>query len=191
MFASCSKKEDQAEQAADQMQKSLDQMGQAMQGMQNQAGEAANKAPGVAIPAKTLVTFLPDLSGYQKNGDAEYMDMDMQGTKYSHASQSYTNGDKSVKVSIFDYNYIAGLAAAYSMFLNMNIETNTEIQRSEKIGGFPGWFHWEKNSNNGTLGVVVGDRVFVTIDGDGGVSGDELHSVANSLNFSGLASEVK
>src|SRR6185436_1494445 len=112
-LTSCSKKEDQAQQAAEQMAKSMEQMGQSMQGQNGQA--AATKAPGVAIPAKTLVTFLPTISGYEKNGDAEYMDMDMQGTKYSHASQRYTSGDKSLTVSIFDYNYIAGLTAGFGM----------------------------------------------------------------------------
>src|SRR6185503_15194491 len=119
-LTSCSKKEDQAQEAAEQMAKSMEQMGQTMQA-QGQNGQAtANKAPGVAIPAKTLVTFLPTISGYEKNGDAEYMDMDMQGTKYSHASQRYTSGDKSLTVSIFDYNYIAGLTAGFGMLMNMN-----------------------------------------------------------------------
>lgn len=183
---SCSKKEDEAQQAADQMQKSMEQMGQAMQG---QSGEA--KAPGVAIPAKTLVTFLPTISGFDKNGDAEYTEMDMQGTKYSNATQRYTSGDKSVTVSIFDYNYIAGLTAGFAMLMNMNMETNTEITRSEKIGGFPGWFSWNKQSNDGTIGVVVSDRVFVTVEANGGVTDGELRSIAESINYSGIAGEVK
>jgi hypothetical protein len=186
-LVSCSKKEDPQEQAAQQMAQSMEQMGQAMQ----PADGAANKAPGVAIPAKTLVTFLPTIDGYQVNGEAEYMEMEMQGTKYSHASQSFTNGDKRIKVSIFDYNYIAGLTAGFAMLMNMNMETNTEITRSEKIGGFPGWFNWHKQSNDGTIGVVVSDRVFVTIDGDGGVTEDELHAVANAVNLSGIAGAVQ
>jgi hypothetical protein len=186
-LSSCSKKEDEAEKAADQMQNAMQQMGQAMEGQTS----AAAKAPGIAIPAKTLVTFLPTISGYEKNGDAEYMDMDMQGTKYTHASQRYTSGDKGITVSIFDYNYLAGLTAGFTMLMSMNMETNTEITRGEKVGGFPGWFNWHKENNNGTLGVVVADRVFVTVDGNGGVTEAELHSVAEGINYSGIAGEVK
>jgi len=187
-LSSCSKKEDEAQKAADQMQTAMEQMGQAMEG---QNPNAPPKAPGIAIPAKTLVTFLPNLAGYEKNGDAEYMEMDMQGTKYTHATQRYTNGDKQIKVSIFDYNYLAGLTAGFTMLMNMNMETNTEITRGEKIGGYQGWFNWHKESNDGTLGVVVADRVFVTIDGNGGVTEAELHSVAEGINYSGIAGEVK
>ena len=185
-LSSCSKKDEQ-QVAAEQ---AMEQMGQAMQQMEA-AGSGAAKAPGIAIPAKTLVTFLPKISGYELNGEAEYTEMDMQGTKYSQASQRYTNQDKSISVNIFDYNYIAGLTAAFGMFTNMNMETNTEIMRSEKIAGYPGWFTWHKQDNDGTIGVIVADRVYVTIDGNGGVTDAELHSVAESINYSGIAGEVK
>lgn len=184
--SSCSKKDEQ-QVAAEQ---AMEQMGQAMQQMEA-AGEATNKAPGVAIPAKTLVTFLPKISGYELNGEPEYMEMDMQGTKYTHASQRYTSGDKGINVSIFDYNYLAGLTAGFTMLMSMNMETNTEITRGEKIGGYPGWFNWHKESNNGTLGVIVADRVYVTLDGNGGVTDAELHAIAESIDFSGIAGEVK
>jgi hypothetical protein len=183
----CSKKEEEAQKAAEQMQKAMEQMGQTPQG---QAGAAA-KAPGVAIPAKKLITFLPDISGFTRDKEPEYMDMEMQGTKYSHASQRYIAGDKDIKISIFDYNYITGLAGMYSALLTMNMETNEELMRSEKFGGYPGWFDWHKNNNEGSVGVVVSDRVFVVIEGGKGVTDAELHSAANAVNYSGIAGEVK
>src|SRR5438105_661052 len=181
----CSKKQDEAQKAAEQASNAMQQMSQ------NIAGGASGKKSGVAVPAKTLGGFLPSVSGYTAKGEPETMEMDFQGAKYSHATQEYTNGDKTIKVSILDYNYIAGLTAAYSMLMNMNIETNEESLHSEKFNGNPGWVSWKKSSNEGTVGVVVNDRIFVVIDAHGGATLDELKSAAGSINYSGIASAAK
>ena len=180
----CSKKEDDAQKAAEQMSKSMQQMAQGTAG-------AANKTPGVAVPAKMLAGFLPSISGYTAKGDPETMEMEMQGAKYSHANQSYENGDKRITVAIMDYNYIAGLSMAYTMAMNMSMETNEESMHSEKFNGNPGWIDWKKKSNTGTVGVVVNDRIFVVIEANNGASLDELKSVANNINYSGIASAAK
>ena len=187
-LSGCGKKEDDAQKAAEQASKSMQQMAQNMAG--GTAG-AANKTPGVAIPAKTLAGFLPSVSGYTPKGEPETMEMEMAGAKYSHATQDYENGDKRIKVSILDYNYIAGLSAAYTMAMNMSMETNEESMHSEKFNGNPGWVNWHKKNNEGTVGVVVNDRIFVVIESHNGVSLDELKSVAGNINYSGIASAAK
>ncbi len=187
----CSKKEDDAQKAAEQASKSMQQMAQNMASGNATAAAATNKTPGVAIPAKTLAGFLPSVSGYTPKGEPETMEMEMNGAKYSHAMQSYENGEKRIKVSILDYNYIAGLTAAYSMMMNMSLETNDESMHSDKFNGNPGWIDWKKKTNTGTVGVVVNDRVFVVIESQGGASLDDLKSVANSINYSGIASAIK
>lgn len=188
----CSKKESDAEKAAEAMSKAVDQM--AAQAGNNAAATngAANKTPGVAIPSKTLSGFLPKLSGYEPDGEPEVMDMDMNGVKYSHATSKYhgANG-KEINVSIFDYNYIAGLTAAYMGMMNMNMETNDEAWHSEKIGGFPAWTDWKKKSNEGSVGIVVNDRVFCIVEGHDGATLDELKSAASAINLSGIASAAK
>jgi len=188
ILSSCGKKEDDAQKAAEQASKSMQQMAQNMAGGAN---GAANKTPGVAVPAKTLAGFLPSVSGYTAKGEAETMEMEMAGAKYSSATQSYENGDKRIKVSILDYNYIAGLSAAYGMMMNMSMETNEESMHSEKFSGNPGWVNWKKKSNEGTVGVVVADRIYVIIEAEHGVTLDELKSVAGGVNYSGIASAAK
>ncbi len=186
----CSKKSDE-EKAAEAMTKAVDQMAaQAGNGAAAAAG-GANKTPGVAVPAKTLAGFLPKLSGYETEGEPETMEMDMNGAKYTHATAKYRNGDKQINVSIFDYNYIAGLTAAYATMMNMNMETNDESWHSEKIGGFPAWIDWKKKSNEGTIGVVVNDRIFCIVEGHDGITQDELKAAAAGINLSGIASAAK
>jgi len=187
IISSCSKKEDETTKSANQTTTNpMQQMAQNMAG-----GAAGNKTPGVAIPAKTLAGFLPSVSGYSAKGDPETMEMEMNGAKYSNATQSYENAEKRVKVSIFDYNYIAGLTAAYSMMMNMSVETNDESLHSEKFSDYPGWINWKKKSNTGTVGVVVNERVFVVVEAQNGATLDDLKSVANNINYSGIASAAK
>ena len=181
----CNKKQDDAQKAVAEMSKSIQQM------QQNTTGGSAGKSPGVAVPAKTLASFLPAVSGYTTKGDPETMEMEMQGAKYSHANQTYQNGDKHIKVSILDYNYIAGLSAAYGMMMNMSLETNEESMHSEQFGGNPGWVDWKKKSNQGTVGVVVSDRIYVITEAENGATLDDLKSVANSINYSGIALAAK
>ncbi len=186
-ISGCSKKQDDSQKTTDQTSTSTQQTTQNMPS----GNASAGKTPGIAIPAKTLAGFLPSVSGYTAKGEPETMEMEMQGAKYSHANQSYENGDKKITVSIFDYNYIAGLSMAYSAMMNMSLETNEESMHSEKFGGNPGWIDWKKNSNTGTVGVVVSDRVFVVIESSNGATLDDLKSVANAINYSAIASASK
>ena len=183
----CGKKQDDAQIAAEQAAKAMQQMQTATTN-----ADGTNKKPGVAVPAKTLAGFLPtSIPGYTLEGDPETMEMDMQGAKYTHAQGTYKNGDKRIQVSIFDYNYIAGLSMAYSAMLNMNLETNEESFHSEKMSGFPGWIQWKKKSNEGSIGVVVNDRIFVVTQANNGVTIDEAKNAANAVNYSGIASAAK
>ncbi|MEP7233860.1 MAG: hypothetical protein ABI778_01070 [Ignavibacteriota bacterium] len=188
VLSSCAKKE---EDAAKTMEQASNAMQQNAQNMAAAASGSSNKTPGVAVPAKTLAGFLPSVSGYTAKGEPETMEMEMGGAKYSHASQDYSNGDKRIKVQILDYNYIAGLSAAYGMMMNMSMETNEESMHSEKFNGNPGWINWKKKSNDGTIGVVVADRIYVILEAENGASADELRSVAGSINYSGIASAAK
>jgi len=187
----CGKKESDAEKAAQEMSKAVDQMA-AKAGNGAAVAGGANKTPGVAIPAKTLSGFLPKFSGYEPDGEPEVMDMDMNGVKYSHATAKYHNSaGKEINVSIFDYNYIAGLTTAYMSMMNMNMETNEESWHSDKIGGFPAWIDWKKKSNEGTIGIVVNDRIFCIVEGHDGVSQDDLKAAASGINLTGIASAAK
>lgn len=186
VFMSCSKKVDETQKATEDATNAMQQMSQ-----NTATGTTADKKPGVAIPAKTLAAALPTISGYTPKGEAETMEMEMAGAKYSHANQDYENGEKNIKVSIMDYNYIAGLSMAYSTMMNMSMETNEESMHSEKFNGNPGWINWKKKSNEGTVGVIVNDRVYVTIEARDGATLDEIKSVAGSINYSVVASAAK
>jgi hypothetical protein len=159
-----------------------------MPGTANASNQANNLPAGPAIKSATLSNFLPELAGYTKS-NPEHMDMNMSGMSWSSAKSTYTNGDNRVTINIFDYNHQAGLAAAYSMYTtgNLNVETDDEITRSQQIGGFPGWVNWKKKSNNGSVGVIVGDRIWVVIETSKAGSIDDLVAIAQKVDLAGLS----
>jgi len=150
-------------------------------------GSADDKPTGPAIKSSTLSNFLPKLSGYEMK-NPEHVDMNMNGMNWSSAKSDYTQGDNHVSITIFDYNHQMGMAAAYTMFLNgYNIETDDEITRSDKIGGYPGWISWKKKQNNGSVGIVLADRIFVVVESSKIGSIDELKAIAEKIDLAGLS----
>jgi len=184
LISGCGKKEDVSQKTGDQSSSTTQQTG-------TTAAGSTNKTPGVVIPGKTLAGFFPSIPGYTAKGEPETMEMDMNGTKYSHASQAYENGDKKLKVLFFDYNYMTGLAAGYTAMMNMSMETNEESMHSEKFNGNPGWINWKKTSNEGTVGVVINDRVFAVIEAHNGATIDDAKAAANAINYSAIAAAAK
>jgi hypothetical protein len=151
------------------------------------AANGANKPMGPPIKSTDLANYLPKLSGYTA-GNPEHMDMNSMGFSYSMAKSDYTMGNNKVTVTIFDYNHQAALSMAYSMFLNnYSMENDNEKVNSDQINGFPGWVDLKKKESRGTVGVVIGDRIYVVIESSNVTSTDQLESIAKSMDLSGIA----
>jgi hypothetical protein len=150
--------------------------------------ESATKTTGPVIAASTLKGFMPSVSGYTAEGEPETVQTKMGEMEYSVATQQYRNGDKSIKITIADYNGVAGLTQAYSMMMNMSVETNNEVSKGEKFNGHNGWISYKKDNSDAQIGVAVSDRIWLIAEGDNGTTIDELRSVVNSMDLSKLAS---
>jgi hypothetical protein len=46
---------------------------------------------------------------------------------------------------------------------------------------------WHKKSNDGQIGVIIGDRIYLMIEGSGGVSLDDLRAIVGQVNLDGVA----
>jgi len=182
----CAKKEDESAKTA------TTQPANAVQPTQNApSGAAASTTPGTTVPAKTLAGFLPGVTGYTKKGEPDTWESDFKGIKYSHASQEFHNGGKQIIVALIDYNNISSLTATYLSLINMDIETDHSSHHPITINGNPGWTNWNKTTNSGMVGVYVGNRIFATLEGDGGASIDELKTAASGINYTGLSAQIK
>ena len=192
LFASgCGKKEDSAKKTAQETPKTAQNQMQQAQSAASQASGSAVKKPGVAVPAKILVSFFPTISGYTLQGEAETVEMEMQSAKYSTATGTFQNKEKEIKVTVSDFNYIENLSAVFRGMSKVSVETNEESFKTEQFSGFPGWISWRKKGNDGSVGVVIDDRIYVLVDANNGVTLDELIAVAKSINYSGIASAAK
>ena len=192
LASACGKKND-ADQAAQNAQtaqnasQNANNAANAMnQAMNAATGAGAHKSNAHAIPSSTLSGMLPTPSGYTAH-DPSTQSLSMNGIEYSMASREFDNGQKHLKVTLADYNYLENLTAAYAMLTNFSSENENELQHGEKFGSYPGWVTWHKKANDGEIGVIVADRIYVIVEGSGGVTLDDLRSVANGMNLDAIA----
>lgn len=148
--------------------------------------ESAKTATGPAVSASTLKGFMPSISGFTTDGDAETVNMKLGEVDYAVATQNYKNGEKSIKIVIADYNNAASLTAAYSMMMNMSVETNTEVSKGEKFKGHNGWISYKKDNSDSQIGVAVNDRIWLIAEGDNGTTIDELRAAVNSMDLNAI-----
>ena len=157
---------------------------------------AARKAKGdtLAMPYKDLQSYLPDVSGYTKDGGPKGSQTNMPGMGgWSEAEQRYKDGEKEVDIKIMDYNAsqmaFSGVTAIYKM--GFSSEDDTKKEGSVDIGmkdvaGFETIYKTEKRSK---LVLVVADRFYVELDSEGSNDPELLRSVAKSMKLSELASK--
>lgn len=188
LFTGCSKKSDTAANSdSSNNANNANSVANAMTQAMGAAGAgAAHKSAAHAVPSATLASFLPSLSGFTAH-DPSTSSANFNGVEWSTAERQFDNGSKHVKITLADYNYAAGLTAAYSMLANYSMEDENQIQHGEKFGRYPGWVTWHKKSNDGEIGVIIGDRIYLMIEGSGGVSLDDLRAIVNQVNLDGVA----
>ena len=154
----------------------------------------ARKAKGdtLAMPYKDLQGFLPEISGYTKEGEPKGSQMNMPGMgSWSQAEQEYKNGDKTIKVQIMDYNAayqtFVGLTAMYKMGFSQ--EDGDKKQGSADLGikEVSAYETIYKKEQKGELSVIAGDRFLIQIESEGSNDPALLYSTAKSIKLADLA----
>jgi hypothetical protein len=121
------------------------------------------------LPFQELQKMLPkEVKGMKAEKEAEGQSINMNGMSYAMASQKYTEGDKTVKITIMDYNATGDMfTASYSVWGNpIKMETNTQKTQSFKKedGKIVGIEDYNKSNKTGNLSAAVGYRFIVTIE---------------------------
>jgi len=149
------------------------------------APQTAGKLNGPVIKSSSFDNFLPSINGYTAE-KPNHIDMNMNGMIWSGIERNYSKENGHIKVTIFDYNYNQQLAQPFEMMRNMSIETDKEVSKSETFNGFPGWYSWNKESNDGKAMAFLNDRIFVIIEGND-CKVDDLKDILNKMDLSGIA----
>jgi hypothetical protein len=185
LTTSCGKKAESVENQAEAAAQAAQQMANNVTNTAN-GSNATHKSATHAIASNTLSGFLPSVNGFTAH-EPSTSSANFNGVEWSTAEREFENGEKHIKVTLADYNYAEGLTAAYSMLMNFSMENENEIQHGEKFGSNPGWVNWHKKNNDGQIGVIVNDRIYLIVEGSGGVTLDELRSVVNQVNTDAIA----
>lgn len=148
--------------------------------------ERKKRGDTAAIAYKELETFLPEISGYTKDGGPKGNQTNMPGLgSWSQTEQAYVNGDKRIKVSIADYNssQMAFSTATALYKLNISSEDDTKRQGSVDLGmkDVAGYETVYKERQEAELAVIAGDRFYISIDANGSNDIDQLKSIGKDI----------
>ena len=150
--------------------------------------ESAKKPAGPVIASSTLKGFLPaSVGSYTLEGDPETMQAKMGDFEYSFAKQEYIDGEKRIRITVADYNMVESLTAAYTMMMNMSMESDKEVTKGEKFQGKAGVVTYQKDNSRAQIAVAASDRVWLILEGENGAGIDDLRAAANSMDLNAIA----
>ena len=155
---------------------------------QLQAAAASVEAgkTATAVPAETLKGLLPgNVAGFERTS-VESNSGGAGGMSMASASGDYTNGDRSLTLSVTDMGGMAGLAAmANAVDAQSTHETATGYEKMGKVGGRMTVEEWDREAKSGRYSVVVGNRF--TIEAHGNAENvDALKQAVASVDFGRL-----
>ena len=212
-FAACGKSAEQkaAEQAAENARVAAEQMKKAAESaaaagtaagaasvdafakaMAGAANAMAAKGPdGKAVEPvsfRELQTVLPEVSGWtREEPKGEKMTLPV---PFSQTETRYTKGDANVELKIVDSGFSQLLFAPYAMLLSAGYEkeSSSGYEKSTTFAGNPGFEKWNKDTKDGQIVVVVGNRFLVTLDGNDISDNKVLQEFVSKVDMSKLAS---
>ena len=156
----------------------------------------ARRAKGdtLAIPYKDLEAYLPEISGYTKDGEPKGSQMNMPGMgSWSQAEQAYKNGDKTIRLQIMDYNAayqaFAGVTAVYKMGFSQEDDQRKQGSADLGIKDVSAYESIYKKEQRGELTVIAGERFFIQLNSDGSNDPAILYDAAKSIKLSDLAAK--
>ena len=127
--------------------------------------EVANNEPGEPISLRELLEYLPDAprgwSAQEPEGEANSFG----NYSVSQVSQTYTNNNKKMKVSIFDWTFNSSLYMPFLLSIEFSQESTAGYNKGIKIDDMPGREEYNYQSRQGSLNLLVDNRFLVQIEG--------------------------
>ena len=156
----------------------------------------ARKAKGdtLAMAYRDLQAFLPDISGYTRDGDPKGSQMNMPGLgSWSQAEQKYKDGDKTIRVEMVDYNgaygAFTGVTAIYAMGFSSEDEEKKQGSADLGIKDVAAYESIYKKEQRGELAVIAGGRFFIQLRSEGSNDPQVLYTAAKSIRLAELAAK--
>lgn len=150
------------------------------------------KGDTLALPYKDLQAYMPEISGYTKEGGPKGSQMNMPGMgSWSEAEQEYINGDKRVSVKIVDYNAawqtFQGMTAIYGMGFSSEDDTKKQGHADLGIKDVYAYQTTYKSEPKSELIVIANDRFMISLNSNGENSESFLKDIARQMNLGKLS----
>ena len=169
-------------------------MGEAMKALGAMAGAAGGVVGAGSfepIDFRKLKEALPqELAGFEK-GESSGEKNNAFGIAVSEAKQSFRlpDGSKSVRFEITDPGSLAGPFALANMWMNVDIdkETNSGYEKTSTVGGRKLHEKWNKSSKQAEVHLVVGNRFMVEVEARG-LDMNDVKALLNKIDIAKLES---
>ena len=125
-------------------------------------------SPPPVVPYQKLISFLPSVpEGWTAEKPSGSI-TDIEVFNLSTASKTYQKGDDDnapvVTVTLIDAGGHKGYFESTTLQWKMNTQTPEGYDKTVEIDGMPGYEHYSKAANSGSLSVIVAKRYFVQIE---------------------------
>jgi hypothetical protein len=161
------------------------QQGEAMSQMMGAVFGGAGAAE--ALAPDRLKGFVPDALGGMPRTEISAERNKAMGLQVSNAAGSYSDGSgHNLRLEITDSGGMSGLMGLASWAsAEQERETSDGYEHTRKENGRIVHEEWNRSSNIGEYGVVLGDRFLVKVAGNA-ASVDDLRSAVAGLDLAGL-----
>ncbi len=140
-----------------------------------------------------LTPFLVDLDGWEADDDAEGQTISMMGTSVTVVERSYTNENRSLKITITDSGYVQMVLAGFKMMMQFEVDSSDEYIKKVTVDEFPGVEQYNYDDKDAELILVLKDRFLIQLEGDEFEKEQvsDLTDIAKALDLSGIAALAK
>jgi hypothetical protein len=161
-------------------------LGKALQGMAAAMSGSKDGKPVEPVSLDALRSALPAISGYEmEKPRSERMTAPF---PMAQTEATYKKGDDEIEVKIVDAAFAQLLVMPWKMMMaaGYSKETDDGYEKATTVGGNPAWEKWDKGRKRGEIGMFVGDRFMISVEGDSLSSISQLHDIASKVDVSKL-----
>ena len=149
------------------------------------------KGDTVALASQTLQDFLPKESqAYTQNGVPINAPSHMNGNAFATVEQTYTAGNKNIRLTIRDSNKgVSAHAGIGKSWLKKNPINNKKVKAGYVLLAkkFNAWEYFEKKNRRAGLSIEVSDRIFIEFIGTEQTDTEALKALAKQIDLQKLA----
>lgn len=134
-------------------------------GKQISNSEIANRNAVEPISFRELIDSLPQAPAGWQALEPEGETNSFGSYSISQVSRTYTQGNKKMEVSIFDWAFNSALSTPFLLSTEFSQESTAGYNKGIKIDDMPGREEYSYTSKAGSLNLLVDNRFLVRIDG--------------------------